>query len=135
MYIMTDNTPEQNNMQTSNIMEPEYVDKKTYLTSQIMTYMGNKRKLLQIIEEALAEIQKELQNKSPLILGDGFAGSGVVSRLFKTIAGELYTNDLAGYSQTLNTCYLAAPTQPTRTQIKKCMRGLDKVRKGVYVMY
>ena len=126
MYIMTDNTPEQNKMQTSSIMEPEYVDKKTYLTSQIMTYMGNKRKLLQIIEEALAEIQKELQNKSPLIIGDGFAGSGVVSRLFKTIAGELYTNDLAGYSKTINTCYLSAPTQPTRTQIKKCIDEANK---------
>ena len=120
MYIMTDN------MQTSNIMEPDYVDKKTYLTSQIITYMGNKRKLLQMIEDALAEIHKDLQNKSPLIIGDGFAGSGVVSRLFKTTASELYTNDLAGYSQTLNTCYLSAPTQPTRTQIKKCIDEANK---------
>lgn len=126
MYIMTDKTPEQNNMQTSSIMEPEYVDKKTYLTSQITTYMGNKRKLLPIIEEAFAEIQNDLQNKSPLIIGDGFAGSGVVSRLFKTIAAELYTNDLAGYSKTLNACYLSTPTQPTRTQIKKCIDEANK---------
>ena len=128
MYIMTDKKQslEQTNMQTTSLMEPEYVDKKTYLTSQITTYMGNKRKLLPIIEEALAEIQKDLQNKSPLIIGDGFAGSGIVSRLFKTIAGELYTNDLAGYSQTLNTCYLSAPTQPTRTQIKKCIDEANK---------
>ena len=123
---MTDNTQEQNNMQTPSIMEPDYVDKKTYLTTQIITYMGNKRKLLPMIEEALAEIQKELQTKTPLIIGDGFAGSGVVSRLFKTIAGELYTNDLAGYSQTLNTCYLSSPTQPTRTQIKKCIDEANK---------
>lgn len=128
MYIMTDNkqSPEQKDTQMANIMEPEYVDKKTYLTSQIITYMGNKRKLLPIIEEALAEIQKDLQNKSPLIIGDGFAGSGIVSRLFKTIAAELYTNDLAGYSQTLNACYLSAPTQPTRTQIKKCIDEANK---------
>jgi len=113
-------------MQSPDIMEPDYVDKKTYLTTQIITYMGNKRKLLPMIEEALAEIQKELQTKTPLIIGDGFAGSGVVSRLFKTIAGELYTNDLAGYSQTLNTCYLSSPTQPTRTQIKKCIDEANK---------
>jgi len=125
---MTDNkqSPEPKDTQMANIMEPEYVDKKTYLTSQIITYMGNKRKLLPIIEEALAEIQKDLQNKSPLIIGDGFAGSGIVSRLFKTIAAELYTNDLAGYSQTLNACYLSAPTQPTRTQIKKCIDEANK---------
>ena len=126
MYIMTDKTPEQNNMESTRFMEPDYVDKKTYLTTQIITYMGNKRKLLPIIEEALAEIQKEVQNKTPLIIGDGFAGSGVVSRLFKTIAGELYTNDLAGYSQTQNTCYLSSPTQPTRTQIKKCIDEANK---------
>jgi adenine-specific DNA-methyltransferase len=125
---MTDNkqSPEPNDMQPSSLMEPEYVDKKTYLTSQIITYMGNKRKLLPIIEDALTEIQNNLQTKSPLIIGDGFAGSGVVSRLFKTTAAELYTNDLAGYSQTLNTCYLSAPTQPTRTQIKKCIDEANK---------
>jgi adenine-specific DNA-methyltransferase len=123
---MTDKTPEPKDTQMENIMEPDYVDKKTYLTSQIITYMGNKRKLLPIIEEVLEEIKKDLQNKSPLIIGDGFAGSGVVSRLFKTTAAELYTNDLAGYSQTLSACYLSAPTQPTRTQIKKCIDEANK---------
>ncbi len=38
---------------------PVYVDKKRYTTSQIITYMGNKRKLLPIIEEAFDEIVKE----------------------------------------------------------------------------
>ena len=51
---------------------PVYVDKKTYTTNQIITYMGNKRKLLPIIEEALDEIIKE---KKPKIILE--AGSGV----------------------------------------------------------
>jgi adenine-specific DNA-methyltransferase len=94
------------------------VEKKEYITSQIITYMGNKRKLLPIIESTLADIHIELDNPI-LTVGDGFSGSGVVSRLFKTIATELYTNDLAGYSKTLNTCYLANPTAKTKLKIKE----------------
>jgi len=120
MYIMTTYIQTgAKQMESSPPDEPSYVDKKTYTTTQIITYMGNKRKLLPVIEDALIEIQKELPPNSPLIIGDGFAGSGVVSRLFKTMATELYTNDLAGYSHTLNTCYLSSPTKPTIAQIKK----------------
>ena len=73
-----------------------------FLKTQIPTYMGNKRKLLTNINEILTHIESKLQKK--LILGDGFSGSGIVSRLFKTGSSELYTNDIAGYSQTLNQC-------------------------------
>ena len=53
-----------------------------YLTSQIITYMGNKRKLLSQIEDVIDRIQKEL-GKNALNIGDGFSGSGIVSRLLK----------------------------------------------------
>jgi adenine-specific DNA-methyltransferase len=106
--------------------EPSYVDKKTYTTSQISTYMGNKRKLLPFIEEALIEIKKELPPNKPLTIGDGFSGSGVVSRLFKTMATELYVNDLAGYSHTFNTCYLATPSKTMMVQIKSCIDEANK---------
>ena len=76
-----------------------------YLKDQIITYMGNKRKLIDIIEKELEEIKKK-ENKEKLKIGDGFAGSGIVSRLFKKGEKELYTNDLAGYSKKLNECYL-----------------------------
>lgn len=114
-------------MQTEDPIEQGYVDKKTYTTSQILTYMGNKRKLLPFIEDALKEIQTELGNSSPLIIGDGFAGTGIVSRLFKTMANELYTNDLAGYSHTLNTCYLSSPTKTTIAQIKTHIDNANKL--------
>jgi adenine-specific DNA-methyltransferase len=54
-----------------------------------------------------------------LTIGDGFSGSGVVSRLLKTKATTLYTNDLAGYSKTLNDCYLSTPTKADQQKIKK----------------
>jgi adenine-specific DNA-methyltransferase len=80
-----------------------------YLRSQIITYMGNKRKILPRIEEVLIYIKKQL-GKDKLTIGDGFSGSGIVSRMFKKHASDLYTNDLAGYSRTLNSCYLATPS-------------------------
>ena len=106
---------------------PVYVDKKRYTTSQIITYMGNKRKLLPIIEEALDEIIKEKRVSSKLIVGDGFAGSGIVSRLLKTKADELYTNDLAGYSKTLNDCYLSRPSVKDQATIKKYIDNANKI--------
>ena len=103
---------------TMNSTDSETPDKSLYTTSQIITYMGNKRKLLPIIENVVIDIQKELGNK-PLKIGEGFSGSGVVSRILKTNAAELYTNDLAGYSTTLNRCYLDNPTENTQKMIKK----------------
>ena len=72
-----------------------------YLSGQIITYMGNKRKLLPVIGALVDNIQTELGH-SELTIGDGFSGSGIVSRLLKTKASKLYSNDLAGYSKTLN---------------------------------
>ena len=76
-----------------------------YLTTQIITYMGNKRKLLSKIEEIIVSLEKE--NGRKLTMGDGFSGSGVVSRLFKGHASKLYSNDIADYSETLNKAFLS----------------------------
>ena len=96
-----------------------------YLSGQIITYMGNKRKLLPVIGELVDKIQMELGRS--LTIGDGFAGSGIVSRLLKTKAAELYTNDLAGYSRTLNTCYLATPDAETLKQIELYVTAANKL--------
>lgn len=89
-----------------------------YLTKQILTYMGNKRKLLSNIEDVIVFIQSEL-NKEFLSIGEGFSGSGIVSRLLKQYANQLWTNDLANYASTLNQCYLAHPDSDTREKIKQ----------------
>ena len=62
---------------------------RKYLEHQIITYMGNKRKLLPNIQLLLNHVKEKL-NKDKLIIGDGFSGSGVVSRLFlrKTISNN-----------------------------------------------
>lgn len=109
---------------------PEYVDVSKYTSSQIITYMGNKRKLLPYIEAEIDEIikkHKESRDFNQLSIGDGFSGSGVVSRLLKTKANTLYTNDLAGYSKTLNDCYLSTPSNAEQTKIKKYIDTANKM--------
>ena len=97
-----------------------------YLTSQIITYMGNKRKLLSQIEDVIDRIQKEL-GKNALNIGDGFSGSGIVSRLLKTKGDQLYVNDIAGYSKTLNECYLSNPTNQCLQKINEYMEEANKL--------
>ena len=80
--------------------------------------MGNKRKLLKNIKPILTTIQEAL-GKDALTIGEGFSGSGIVARLLKQYASELWVNDIASYSLTLNQCYLAHPTNNAREKIAK----------------
>ena len=59
-------------------------ESKDYLTKQIITYIGNKRELLDEIESNVLFVKKKL-NKTKLVCADLFSGSGVVSRLLLTI--------------------------------------------------
>jgi adenine-specific DNA-methyltransferase len=95
-----------------------------YLTSQIITYMGNKRKMLDKIENVLINLEKQEGRK--LSIGDGFSGSGVVSRLFKRRADKLYTNDIADYSETLNKCFLQNISNSDFEQIKKYIDAANR---------
>ena len=88
-----------------------------YYKNQILTYMGNKRKFLTIIESIIDDIQIKL-NK-PISIGEGFTGSGIVSRLFKNKTNKLYVNDIAGYSKTLNQCYLSTISDKQKKIIHK----------------
>ena len=94
-----------------------------YYTDQIITYMGNKRKILPHIEKIINIVKEHLTvgdaSREKFIVGDGFSGSGVVSRLLKNHASKLYVNDLAGYSKTINDCYLTTPNKVLLTTIKK----------------
>lgn len=82
------------------------MENEKYLTEQIITYLGNKRKLLTNIEDEIKKIQKEL-NKEKLICVDLFSGSGIVARMLKQYSETLYANDLENYSRIINLCYLS----------------------------
>lgn len=82
------------------------MENEKYLTDQIITYLGNKRKLLNFIGESVEEILKK-EGKEKAVIFDGFSGSGVVSRYLKRFASKLYVNDFEEYSHCVNSCYLS----------------------------
>ncbi|MGN0728410.1 DNA adenine methylase [Treponema sp.] len=76
-----------------------------YLTSQIITYIGNKRALINSIRPEVEEIRSRLK-KQKLVCADLFSGSGIVARMLKQYSSTLIVNDLEEYSSVLNSCYL-----------------------------
>lgn len=80
-------------------------ESKDYLSDQIITYLGNKRRLLGFIDDAVNDVKKNI-GKDKLILLDGFSGSGIVSRMLKRHASLLISNDMESYSHIINQCYL-----------------------------
>ena len=77
-----------------------------YYSSHLITYIGNKRRLLPFLYKGFLKIRERI-GKKKMVVFDGFAGSGAVSRLLKAFASELHVNDLEDYSETLNRAYLA----------------------------
>lgn len=73
-----------------------------YLYDQLIPYLGNKRKLLPLIKRAL-----DASGVTGGTFLDLFAGSGVVSRLAKTLGFAVTANDWEPYSAAINGCYIA----------------------------
>lgn len=94
-----------------------------YLSEQIITYLGNKRSLLDFIETAVKVVCSEM-GKDKLSIADIFSGSGVVSRFFKQYASVLYSNDIEDYCETINRCYLANGDEVDFDELKKYYRNI-----------
>jgi len=77
-----------------------------FLTKQIITYIGNKRSLLDFITKGIQIVQKRLQ-KDKLDIFDVFTGSGIVARLCKQFSRFLIVNDLEKYAAVTGECYLS----------------------------
>jgi adenine-specific DNA-methyltransferase len=100
-----------------------------YLSSQLITYIGNKRSLLFFIGNGLKVVMDKL-NKKKLNLFDVFSGSGVVSRYFKQYAEKLIVNDMEKYAEIINTCYLSnisdLDLRELRMHYQKLIHNLEK---------
>jgi adenine-specific DNA-methyltransferase len=81
-------------------------ENEEFLTQQLITYIGNKRALLNFIGNGIKIVQEKL-GKTKLSMFDVFSGSGITARYFKQFAGLLITNDLEKYSVLINECYLS----------------------------
>jgi adenine-specific DNA-methyltransferase len=82
------------------------LESEAFLSRQIVTYIGNKRSLLDFIGEGVKKVQKRLDKKK-LDMFDVFSGSGIVARYFKQYARLVIANDLENYSDLINRCYLS----------------------------
>jgi adenine-specific DNA-methyltransferase len=81
-------------------------ENEDFLTQQIITYIGNKRALLDFITKSIQVVQKRLE-KEKLDIFDVFTGSGIVARLCKQFSHTLFVNDLEKYAAITGECYLS----------------------------
>jgi len=77
-----------------------------YFKEQLITCIGNKRRLTGFISDKVDFIKSTLA-KDKLIIFDGFAGSGATARIFKYYSELMFVNDLEHYSYIVNKCHLA----------------------------
>ena len=82
----------------------DVAESSEFLNEQLITYIGNKRKLMPFLESGLM-LALETLGKSEMAFADVFAGTGVVSRLARRWAHRLYINDFEAYSAYSNRVY------------------------------
>lgn len=86
-------------------LDGHFGEDRDYLTSQLLTYIGNKRAMLDPIRRAVEAVQQRT-GRSKLRILDAFSGSGVVARMFKQYASDLIVNDFEDYARCVSECYL-----------------------------
>lgn len=84
----------------------------------MLTCLGNKRKLIENIEDIITKIIIPRLNKNKVTILDGFAGSSVVSRSLSQFTDIIHTNDLELYSSTMARCFLNKPSDIMKQKIK-----------------
>ncbi|GHV37526.1 restriction endonuclease subunit M [Spirochaetia bacterium] len=102
------------NTETENLL----CENEPFLTQQLITYIGNKRSLLEFIGKGIKKVQNSL-NKEKLSMFDVFSGSGIAARYFKQYADLLIVNDLEKYSTIINQCYLSNKDDLNMVELKK----------------
>ncbi len=100
-------------------------DENTFLKSQLITCIGNKRALLPYLAQVFANLEKKLGRK--LRCWDAFSGAGGVSRLLKSYATELHSNDMELYAACMGRCYLSNATPSLLRRLKPLYRDLMAV--------
>ena len=96
-----------------------------FFTSHLITYIGNKRRLLPFLYRGFCEIRKKV-GKKRMVIFDGFVGSGASARLLKSFAKKLYVNDLEDYAETLNKTYLANKSEINIKELENYIDWLNE---------
>ena len=95
-----------------------------FFLSHLITYLGNKRKLLPFLNSGIVEVKKRL-SKEKITALDGFSGSGVVARLLKYHTTNLVSNDFEQYAKTVNTAYLTNQSAVSLERLKSAINYLN----------
>lgn len=107
---------------TQPVLEKSY-DKKVsmdlYVHQPMITYIGNKRKLVDKIEEIV-------KNLKPNSCADAFSGSGVVSRMLLTHSEKLFVNDLEEYCEVISNCFLKTPSWADQDEIDMHLTAMNR---------
>lgn len=103
-------------------------ENKDYLTKSIITYLGNKRNLLNFIDKSTEYVKKELE-KEKLTIVDLFSGSGIVARNYKKDAELIITNDLEYYNYIINSCFLKNKSEIDFEELKYYINDLKEKTK------
>src|SRR5574344_765987 len=80
-------------------------DENPYISKQIIAYIGNKRRLLSLIQKAIDF--SGITKTEGLTFLDLFSGSGVVSRFAKTLGCEIYCNDWEEYAEVISQGFIS----------------------------
>jgi|GEM_PF-90747 len=81
------------------------MENNKYLSNHLIAYIGNKRRLLPLIEKAIKSTKILKKVEKPKLL-DLFAGSGSVSRLAKSLGFKVICNDWEYYSYIINKVFI-----------------------------
>jgi adenine-specific DNA-methyltransferase len=90
-----------------------------YIEKNLIAYIGNKRRLLPLIENAIEKTGVLNSKKDNFTFLDLFAGSGSVSRLAKNLGFETHTNDWEFYSYIMNKAFLELDADFLKNSFKK----------------
>ncbi len=91
-----------------------------YLFSQLIPYIGNKRNLLGLINQAI-----ELTGVRNGVFADLFAGSSVVARLAKMLGFAVISNDWEPYSEAIARCWIECNQAPEFSALGGMQQALE----------
>ncbi|MBI2058519.1 MAG: DNA adenine methylase [Nitrospirae bacterium] len=94
-----------------------------YVFNQLIPYIGSKRKLLDLIQEAVGYVP--VRHGETFL--DLFAGSGVVSRFAKQLGFRVIANDWEPYTKPINTTYVACNQVPKFKRLRGYAAALEEL--------
>lgn len=89
-----------------------------FLAKQLIAYIGNKRRLLPLIQRAISACGASSEESEKPLFVDFFSGSGSVSRLAKYCGFSIISNDWEYYASILNSAFL----ETNASDLKKMFR-------------